>query len=66
MGRPGGQYRDEQHRVPQLKVPARVLLADGLTLRHFADFYCDPVPKHDVFNRSFNRLTAVTQSSGAK
>jgi len=29
-------------------------------LRQFADFYCDPVPKHDAFNRSFNRLTPET------
>jgi hypothetical protein len=26
----------------------------------FADFYCDPVPKHDAFNRGFNRLTPQT------
>jgi transposase, IS5 family len=26
--------------------------ADGVTLRQFTDFYCDPVPKHDVFTAS--------------
>src|SRR5262245_55644967 len=35
-------------------------IADGLTLRQFADFFCDPVPKHDAFNRGFNRLTPQT------
>jgi IS5 family transposase len=35
-------------------------IADGLTLRQFTGFYCDPVPKHDAFNRSFNRLTPQT------
>jgi hypothetical protein len=34
--------------------------ADGVTLRQFTDFYCDPVPKHDVFNRGFTRLTPQT------
>jgi hypothetical protein len=35
----------------------------GLHLRRssiaarFTDFYCDLVPKHDAFNRGFNRLT---------
>src|SRR6202795_3329065 len=38
----------------------RERIADGLTLRQFADFYCDPVPKHDAFNRGFNRLTPQT------
>ena len=38
----------------------RERIADGLTLREFADFYCDPVPKHDAFNRGFNRLTPET------
>jgi IS5 family transposase len=38
----------------------RERIADGLTLRQFTDFYCDPVPKHDAFNRGFNRLTPVT------
>src|ERR1700674_4731218 len=38
----------------------RERIADGVTLRQFADFYCDPVPKHDAFNRGFNRLTPET------
>jgi transposase, IS5 family len=38
----------------------RERIADGLTLRRFTDFYCDPVPKHDAFNRGFNRLTSET------
>jgi len=38
----------------------RERIADGLMLRQFADFHCDPVPKHDAFNRSFNRLTPET------
>src|ERR1700688_708537 len=38
----------------------RERIADGLTLREFTDFYCDPVPKHDAFNRGFNRLTPQT------
>src|SRR3981081_4587444 len=38
----------------------RERIADGVTLRQFTDFYCDPVPKHDAFNRGFNRLTPVT------
>ena len=28
----------------------RERIADGVTLRQFTDFYCDPVPKHDAFN----------------
>jgi transposase, IS5 family len=35
----------------------RERIADGITLRAFTDFYCEEVPKHDAFNRSFNRLT---------
>jgi IS5 family transposase len=35
-------------------------IADGYTLRQFTHFYSDPVPKHDAFNRSHNRLTKVT------
>src|SRR5436309_3056179 len=35
----------------------RERIADGVTLRQFTDFYCDPVPKHDAFNRGFNRMT---------
>jgi IS5 family transposase len=38
----------------------RERIADGLTLRQFADFYCDRVPKHDAFGRGFNRLTPET------
>src|SRR2546422_1625944 len=38
----------------------RERIADGVTLRQFADFYCDPVPKHAAFNRGFNRLTPQT------
>jgi IS5 family transposase len=38
----------------------RERIADGLTLRRFADFQAQPVPKHDAFNRSFNRLTPQT------
>ena len=38
----------------------RERIADGITLRQFADFHCEKVPRHDAFNRSFNRLTPVT------
>jgi IS5 family transposase len=38
----------------------RERIADGLTLRRFTDFYCQPVPKHDAFQRAFVRLTAHT------
>ncbi len=38
----------------------RERIADGYTLRQFTDFYCQPVPKHDAFNRGFNRLTPKT------
>jgi IS5 family transposase len=38
----------------------RERIADGYTLRRFTRFYRDRVPKHDAFNRSFNRLTAAT------
>jgi hypothetical protein len=38
----------------------RERIADGITLRAFTDFYCEKVPKHDAFNRSFNRLTPAT------
>src|SRR6202023_2530179 len=38
----------------------RERIADGITLRQFTDFYCEKVPKHDAFNRSFNRLTPAT------
>src|SRR5215471_6334663 len=38
----------------------RERIADGIMLRQFTDFYCEEVPKHDAFNRSFNRLTPAT------
>ena len=38
----------------------RERIADGYTLRQFTDFYRRPVPKHDAFNRAFNRLTPET------
>jgi NAD(P)-dependent dehydrogenase (short-subunit alcohol dehydrogenase family) len=38
----------------------RERIADGCTLRQFADFYCLPVPRHDAFHRGFNRLTPET------
>jgi transposase, IS5 family len=38
----------------------RERIADGYTLRQFTGFYCQPVPKHDAFNRGFNRLTPDT------
>src|SRR6202049_3017550 len=38
----------------------RERIADGLTLRQFTDFYSDPVPKHERFNRGFNRLPPAT------
>jgi transposase, IS5 family len=38
----------------------RERIADGYTLRQFTDFYCQPVPKHDAFQRSFIRLTPQT------
>jgi IS5 family transposase len=38
----------------------RERIADGITLRAFTGFYCEEVPKHDAFNRSFNRLTPAT------
>jgi len=33
---------------------------DGFTLRSFTQFDSSPVPKHDAFNRAFNRLTSAT------
>ena len=33
---------------------------DGFTLRSFTQFDSHPVPMHDAFNRSFNRLTPAT------
>jgi IS5 family transposase len=38
----------------------RERIADGHTLRGFTDFYCQPVPKHDAFQRAFIRLTPQT------
>jgi hypothetical protein len=38
----------------------RERIVDGYTLRQFTDFCCQPVPKHDAFNRAFNRLTPET------
>jgi transposase, IS5 family len=38
----------------------RERIADGYTLRQFAGFYTQPVPKHDAFQRAFNRLTPQT------
>ncbi len=38
----------------------RERIADGFTLRRFTDFFSRPVPKHDAFNRAFNRLTPQT------
>jgi IS5 family transposase len=38
----------------------RERIADGYTLRRFTRFYSDRVPKHDAFNRAFNRLTPAT------
>ncbi|MCI0349341.1 MAG: hypothetical protein L0Z53_07945, partial [Acidobacteriales bacterium] len=35
-------------------------IADGYMLRKFTRFYSSRVPKHDAFNRSFNRLTPAT------
>src|SRR6202162_2474427 len=38
----------------------RERITDGYTLRQCTDFSCRPVPKHDAFNRAFNRLTPET------
>ena len=38
----------------------RERIADGLTLRLFTDFNAQQVPKHDAFQRSFNRVTPQT------
>ena len=38
----------------------RERISDGLTLRKFTRFYSQLVPKHDAFNRAFNKLTPVT------
>ena len=38
----------------------RERIHDGFTLRSFTEFDSQPVPKHDAFNRAFNRLTPET------
>src|ERR1700751_5099366 len=38
----------------------RERIADGMTLRRFTDFNAQPVPKHDAFQRAFNRVTPQT------
>ncbi len=38
----------------------RERIADGYTLRRFTRFYSQSVPKHDAFNRAFNRLNPIT------
>ena len=38
----------------------RERIADGYSLRIFTEFYSQPVPRHDAFHRSFNRLTPAT------
>ena len=38
----------------------RERITDGYTLRRFTRFYSQRVPKHDAFNRAFNRLTPAT------
>jgi IS5 family transposase len=38
----------------------RERINDGYTLRHFAGFDSQPVPKHNAFNQAFNRLTPST------
>ena len=35
-------------------------IADGYTLRRFTGFYSRRVPKHDAFNRAFNKLHPKT------
>lgn len=41
----------------------RERIADGLTLRRFADFHSRPVPKHDAFQRAFVKLTCETMTA---
>lgn len=38
----------------------RERIEDGITLRSFTHFDSQPVPKHDAFNRAFNRLSPQT------
>jgi transposase, IS5 family len=62
QGRPGLTASQVLRALVLMRVnrELRERIADGLTLRQFTDFYCDPVPKHDAFNRGFNRLTPET------
>lgn len=41
----------------------RERINDGYTLRGFTDFDSHCVPKHDAFNRAFNRLTPATMQA---
>ena len=41
----------------------RERIADGYTLRQFTHFYGGRVPKHDAFNRAFNKLRPATLES---
>ena len=41
----------------------RERIADGLTLRRFADFDSRPVPKHDAFQRAFVKMTRETMKA---
>lgn len=38
----------------------RERIADGYSLRWFTGFYARPVPRHDAFQRGFNRLSPAT------
>ena len=41
----------------------RERINDGYTLRTFADFDSHRVPRHDAFNRAFNRLSPATMAA---
>jgi IS5 family transposase len=41
----------------------RECINDGFTLRSFTEFDSHAVPKHDAFNRAFNRLTPETMQA---
>jgi IS5 family transposase len=41
----------------------RERINDGYTLRSFTEFDSQRVPKHDAFNRAFNRLTPATMEA---
>ena len=41
----------------------RERINDGYTLRSFTDFNSHRVPKHDAFNRAFNRITPATMQA---